>query len=293
MEMPVFEAANPSAPTRDELVVFVGQAEVWIKGQQMILEMLEVDEAEWPLEPRYSIHSTVALAATIFHKVIELTKALNAYAAKVGRTKMWKLEQALQAWTSTTAQKIKIATPARYKGQRGDPAYTFMAGCENYRAMDPGAFATNQNCIRWALQLMDEKAGPWAIWQLQRMTQELDTQNRAPKELRKWARFKIFFETQFGDTGLKAQAAKKWREGIQQTGRAVDYFEEVENVLLHLGYGQDSTMIIDQVMGGLKEHLQVHFIEKDFTTLNDLKEEVIPYDAKHWVITESKGKGKA
>jgi hypothetical protein len=69
------------------------------------------------------------------------------------------------------------------------------------------------------------------------MTQELDIQNRAPKELRKWPRFKAFFETEFGDTGLKAQAAKKWCEGMQQTGRAVDYFEEVENVLLCLGYG--------------------------------------------------------
>jgi hypothetical protein len=31
-------------------------------------------------------------------------------------------------------------------------------------------------------------------------------------------------------------------------------------------------MIIDQVMGGLKEHLRSHFIEKEFTTLNELKE---------------------
>jgi hypothetical protein len=68
------------------------------------------------------------------------------------------------------------------------------------------------------------------------MTQELDAMNRAPKELRKWPKFKTFFETQFGDTGLKAWAARKWRKGIQQTGRAVDYFEEVENVLLQLGY---------------------------------------------------------
>jgi hypothetical protein len=74
-----------------------------------------------------------------------------------------KLEQALQARSSTTARKIEIAPPARYKGQRGNSAYTFMAGCENYHAMDPNAFANDQNCIRWALQLMDEKAGPWAI----------------------------------------------------------------------------------------------------------------------------------
>jgi hypothetical protein len=31
---------------------------------------------------------------------------------------------------------------------------------------------------------------------LQQMTQELDIQNQAPKELRKWPRFKVFFETQ-------------------------------------------------------------------------------------------------
>jgi hypothetical protein len=161
--MPVFEAADPTAPTRDELVIFAGQTEVWIEGQKMVLQTLEVDKTEWPPEPRYSVHSTVALAATIFHKVIELTRALNAYDIKVGKMKLLKLEQALQARSSTMARKIKIAPPARYKGQRGDSAYTFMAGCENYHAMDPGAFANDQNCIRWALQLMDEKAGPWAI----------------------------------------------------------------------------------------------------------------------------------
>jgi hypothetical protein len=31
MQMPVFEAADPTAPTRDELVIFAGQTEVWIK----------------------------------------------------------------------------------------------------------------------------------------------------------------------------------------------------------------------------------------------------------------------
>jgi hypothetical protein len=163
MVMPTFEVGDPTAPTRDELVIFAGQAEIWIDRQKMVLQTLEVDEAEWPLEPRYAIHSTISQAATIFHKVIELTKALNAYDTKVGRTKMLKLEQALQARSATTARKIEIAPPARYKGKRGDSAYTFMAGCKNYQAMDPGAFANDQNCIRWALQLMEEKAGPWVI----------------------------------------------------------------------------------------------------------------------------------
>jgi hypothetical protein len=236
MNIPQFEAADPMAPTRDELVLFAGQTEIWITGAKMVLQTLEVEEGEWPPEPRYSIHTGVSQAVTIFHKIIELNKALNAYDTTVGKARIQRLEQALQTRGTVTTRKIEITPPSRYKGQRGHSAHTFIAGCENYCAMDPNAFATDQNCIRWALQLMDEHTQPWAIHQLQRMTQELDIQNRAPKELRKWPKIKVYFETQFGDTGLKAQAAKKWREGIQQTGRAVDSFEEVENVLLHLRY---------------------------------------------------------
>jgi hypothetical protein len=51
-------------------------------------------------------------------------------------------------------------------------------------------------------------------------------------------------------------------------------------------------MIIDQVMGGLKEHLRAHFIKKEFTTLNELKEEVIPYDTNIGLSQRVKEKAK-
>jgi hypothetical protein len=104
MNMPQFEAEDPSAPTRDKLVLFAGQTEIWITGQKMILQTFEIDKAEWPLEPWYSIHTNVSQAGTVFQKVIELNKALTNYDAIVGRIKIQKLEQALQQTRSHLLQ---------------------------------------------------------------------------------------------------------------------------------------------------------------------------------------------
>jgi hypothetical protein len=45
-----------------------------------------------------------------------------------------------------------------------------------------------------------------------------------------------------------------------QMGKAVDYFNEVEDIVLRLNYDKDTTMVMDQVIGGLKEHIRIKFI---------------------------------
>jgi len=145
--------------------------------------------------------------------------------------------------------------PLKFNGKKGDPAFTFIAACNNYQVMKPGVFPTDAMCVRWALQQMEEKAGPWSIRQLSQMDGELDDLGRPPKELRKWKDFGEFFLIQFGDPSLVEKARVKWKNGLSQTGKAVDYFEEVESIILHLNYPRDSEMMMDQVIAGLKIHI--------------------------------------
>lgn len=120
------------------------------------------------------------------------------------------------------------------------------------------------------------------------MDEELDNQGRPLKELWKWRDFGEFFLTQFGDPSIVKRARVKWKNGLSQTGKAVDYLEEVESIILHLNYPRDSDMMMDQIIAGLKVHIRTHFIGKTWRTLNKMKVEVIPYDAAHWEINNAK-----
>ncbi len=131
---------------------------------------------------------------------------------------------------------------------------------------------------------MEEKAGPWKVRQMMRMDEEMDDQGNPPQELSNWKDFAEYFLTQYRDPGLIEQAKIKWKGGINQKGRAVNYFEEVEMLLLHLAYERDSEQTLDQVVGGLKPHIQTHFIGKEWKSLNAMKKEVVPYDAAFWEI---------
>ena len=93
---------------------------------------------------------------------------------------------------------------------------------------------------------------------------------------------------QFGDPSLVEKARVKWKNGLSQMGKAVDYFEEVELTILRLNYPRDSEMTMDQIIAGLKVHIRTHFIGKSWRTLNEMKAEVIPYDAAYWEINSAK-----
>jgi len=101
------------------------------------------------------------------------------------------------------------------------------------------------------------------------------------------ANFWVFFITQFGDKGLIDKARMKWSTGLCQTGRALEYFDKIETILLRLGYPRDADMTMDKVIMGLKPHIQTNFIGHNWVMLNDLKDEVIHYDAAHWEINKN------
>jgi len=87
------------------------------------------------------------------------------------------------------------------------------------------------------------------------MDEETDDQGNPPQELLDWKEFAEYFLTQFGDPGLIEQAKIKWKGGLNQRGKAVDYFKEIEMVLLCLNYERDSEQTLDQIVVGLKPHI--------------------------------------
>ena len=188
----------------------------------------------------------------------------------------------------TSNGSFKTPLPTKYDRKKGDLANTFIVACTNYRTMRLGVFSDDAIFIRWSLQQMEDKAGQWKVRQVRRMDTERDDQGRAPKELRDWTEFAKFFLIQFGDPGLVEKARVKWKEGLNQTGKAVDYFEEIEGLLLCLDYPRDSPMTLDQVIAGLKPHIRTHFIRKEWPSLNEMKSEVVPYDLAFWEINKNK-----
>ena len=107
------------------------------------------------------------------------------------------------------------------------------------------------------------------------------------RELRRVEVFFQMFNTHFGDEGLAERDRQRWANGIKQKGKAVTYFQEVEEVMIRLSYERNSLQTLDQVFTGLKAHNRTHFIGRRWTSFNEMKSAVILYDAGHWAIHSS------
>jgi len=289
---PTFSAANPKTPTRNELVTYTTAIQNYVTGMRYTLHFLNNPADTWPSEISLSVNSTVRAAATIWRAVAIFGEYASQWERHVGMVHLntarveTSSARAASAQPSSRVSRLKTPLPTKYDGKKGDPASTFATACTNYWVMEPSAFTDDNQYIRWVLQQMDGKAGLWAMRQFTRMEAEKDINNRPPKELRKMVNFWVFFMTQFGDKGLIDKARVKWNMGFYQTGRALEYFDEVETILLCLGYPRDANMTMDKVIMGLKSHIQTHFIGRTWITLNDLKDEAIHYDAAYWEINK-------
>ena len=141
--------------------------------------------------------------------------------------------------------------------------------------------------VWWVLQLVEGDAGSWAHRQLTRMEQEQVGGRVTSRELQRIEPFFAMFNTHFGDEGLAERDRQRWANGIKQKGKAVTYFQEVEEVMIQLGYEHDSLQTLDQVFTGLKPHNHTHFISHRWTSFNEMKSAVILYNAGHWAIHSS------
>jgi hypothetical protein len=291
-QKPVFRAVDGDAPTRAELVQHANEVRTYVGNQKFLLGYLGVTPANMPPDPVTIIPPALSRPITILRMVMDMDQRMAAFEAMIASTQLEtaRMETATARAASSappqqqSRNRLKTPMPTRYNGKKGDPAFTFIAACNNYKTMEPDSFQTQTVLVRWCLQQLEDKAGQWAIRQMMRMDEELDGQGRPPKELRKWKEFCEFFLTQFGDPGLIERAKQKWKTGMTQTGKAVDYFEEVEAVLIRLNYPRNAEIVLDQVKMGLKSHIRTQFIGRDWSSLNEMKAEIIPYDSAYWEI---------
>jgi hypothetical protein len=290
-QKPVFQAVDGDAPTRAELVQHANEVRTYVGNQKFLLGYLGVTPANMPPDPVTIIPPALSHPITILRMVMDMDQRVAAFEAMIAsiqletaRMETVTARAASSAPPQQSRNRLKTPMPTRYNGKKGDPAFTFIAACNNYKTMEPDSFQTQTVLVRWCLQQLEDKAGQWAIRQMMRMDEELDGQGRPPKELRKWKEFCEFFLTQFGDPGLIERAKQKWKTGMTQTGKAVDYFEEVEAVLIRLNYPRNAEIVLDQVKMGLKSHIRTQFIGRDWSSLNEMKAEIIPYDSAYWEI---------
>jgi hypothetical protein len=288
--LPTFEPAGAD-PTREELLDYREAVAQFFVGVDFTLQFLGVVAPAWP---DIQVARDVTMVGQIWQRVAQLGQAVTrAHQTMVtaqqeimeGEVTNLRMARGAMVGTGTGGnRRAKGVVPTKFRGKRGDLCRTFLAGCKNYRAMEPGAFDDDQQLIHWALQLCEDKARPWAVRQMERLDNERDSQNQPPRELRDWQCFLIIFRTQFDNPGLKDAARQRWRDGFMQTGKVVDYFNEVEDIVLRLNYDKDTSMVMDQVTGRLKEHIRIKFIGRTWFAFDDMKAEIIPYDEAHWQI---------
>src|SRR5258706_1803500 len=147
---PTFQPSDQDFPTRDELVEYAAHVDAFGMAMRYMLTYLQVDEATWPPAPNTTIPATLMQDAAIWRRASEIGEAIAQIEsflkdAQINTTEQEK-EQLCQnsvGVTSGPSNSIKTPLPSKYNGKKGDPAFTFIAACNNYRVMKPGAFQNN------------------------------------------------------------------------------------------------------------------------------------------------------
>ena len=256
----VFGPQDIDKPTEAEFTDYNNKVQEYVSGIAFLLTYLGDQPGERPgvitvIDPKKMMLLQMWRAAqTLGEEMAEWEKYLEKT-----KDKAWDVEinHIQRSATPAAASKnhLKTPLPSKYNGKKGDNAVTFLAACNNYKIMQRDQFQNDGMLIRWALQQMEEGTGPWAVRQMQRMDTETDNFRDPPAELSNWTKFGEYFLTQFNNPGQVKRAKVKWKEGMRQKGKAVDYFEEIENLLIRLKYPRDATMTLDQVQAGLKSHI--------------------------------------
>ena len=194
-------------------------------------------------------------AQTLGEEMAEWEKYLEKVKDKAQDAEINRIQRSATPAAAAPKNHLKTPLPSKYDGNKGDNTVTFLAACNNYKIMQRDQFQNDGMLVRWALQQMEEGAGPWAVRQMQRMDMETDDFGDPPAELSNWTKFGEYLLTQFDDPGQVKRARVKWKEGMKQKGKAIDYFEEIENLLLQLKYPCNAAMTLNQVVAGLKAHI--------------------------------------
>jgi len=280
-QIPVFNPVDEDSPTRRELVAYARSVGSYANGVKVILDFIKVPASKFPENINTQIYPNLSQPHKIWRKAFEIAKGISNWERALNAANNNQLKQ-------TLSHKIKPSLPQPFEGQTGDQALAFIAACSNYKILSLSTLNNNEVMVRWALQQTWGKGNSWAVKQIQRLEQERDYRGRAPKELRDWGKFVVFSLNTFGDPSIAEKARRQWMRGIVQKGNAEQYFNKIEDITHRLSYNKDAKIILDQVKTELKPYLRTQFIKREWTTFNEMKQEVIAYEKLHGQINPYK-----
>ena len=170
---PEFTLADSEAPTQVELAAYAEKVGRWLDGITFLFEFMGTAVNKRPARPNLTVPANTTQPAMIWRRVATIEASLGAWQAAIAAAREESLKDKVRTARGSSIQpgqggpqRVKAPVPIRYNGRKGDPAYTFITACQNYQIMEPSAFTDNNQCIQWALQLMEDRAGQWAIHQL-------------------------------------------------------------------------------------------------------------------------------
>ena len=180
---PVLQRAAGVA-TRDELEAYGDAVEEYIAHSTFFLTMLQEDGRiiadDIPAKPTRD--DGMANWLNYGHDLMLLAHRWETTIQEVEGNVRRQIAAPAAAAAPGGSSRRKFPLPGKYNGKVGDPAATFLIQCKNYFVTEGTNWAGNYK-IRWALQFLEDKAGPWAIQQLNRMESDLDADGNLPREL--------------------------------------------------------------------------------------------------------------
>ena len=167
---PTFAPADDAAPTWDELKHFCSVADRFMFNVRFTIRFLGGAD-KLPEVTDYNPPATEETLGRLWKHVLLVERDMMTHEALLDQIRAETrqaeaVNRASAAPQGGQSRRVKAPTPERYLGEKGDSAFGFIAACNNYRDMEPGAFNNEMTLIRWALQLMGGKADAWRVRQM-------------------------------------------------------------------------------------------------------------------------------
>ena len=250
VQVPAFNPSNPQHPTAQEWANFQAAVNVANVQLQMGLAMmstnprqyqhpaLPADYLEIPTTPTTQLEAATHLNTHLNGLLLKLMVAeLNAELAAV---------LPFQPQQLNAPSRVKAALPSRFNGKPQN-ANTFIAKCTNYFILNP---MTEEQQIRFSLQLMEGGAENWKIQQLQLLNQPIP-----PAHFATWQTFVAEFQLRFVDTLERKRAA--WALNtmkVTQSTSARLFIDQIQEQCDKAGYTSEVHRM-DLIRSGLKPEL--------------------------------------
>jgi len=279
IQVPAFTPADPANVTGAEWTAFQNAAD-FADGQLHVgMALLPGPAYNHPAMPQAYTNNPgnptarlAAAGATITHLnglVIRLMTAHHAAALALAQAQAGGQQAAPPAPPPPAAPRIKATTPTKFGGKTLH-ARTFIAECDNYYALVP---MTDEQRIRFALQLIDEEGAGWKRNQL-----GLLGQVQPPAHLATWVAFVAEFNLRFADPEEQKKAAALLNHGkVIQTTSVREFIDRV-NEKCDLAHYDGQEQRMDIIEAGLKPDLARAVTAQRFANYQDYVQVLISTD---------------